>query len=123
MLPEWLNALKDREGRWRHIHVPLGAVVAILAVGYAAASHLDTRYVFRAEFRNYKYSIEARLLEIEIRRLELETLRLSTTREAYPAMFDAVDRALLMRQEAMLAEAKQELWRVRERMRREEDTK
>ncbi len=116
---EWLKSL--REGGWKNIHVPLGGVAAVLAVGYAAAAHIDTRYVLRAEFRTYKNGIESRMLETEIRRLELETLRLNTKREAYPHLFDAVDRAMLARQEAMLSDAKADLKSAQNRSRREEE--
>lgn len=96
------------------LKMPLGIIALCGALGYGTFDAMGRTFVKVSEFHQYQSSIEMRILEAERRRLELETLRLQTKRNAYPKLFDAVDQAVLTRQEYNLTETVAEISKLRQ---------
>ncbi len=72
------------------------SVIAFACVGFVSAyTWMHSEFVNAADFQQYQTSVEKRILTEKKQQLETEQLRLTVKKEAYPAKFDAVDKALL----------------------------
>jgi hypothetical protein len=98
---------------WKKLQIPLGLIVAAVVVIFSAWTYLHSEFVHAADFRQYQQAAETRSLEREKKQHELEVLRLGVKREAYPARFDAVDKAILQKHEADLREINQEIAKLK----------
>lgn len=98
---------------WKKIQVPLGLAAAIIIACIGAYAYMHTEFVLAADFRQYQQSREIRDLERDKKQVELEVLKLSVKKEAYPHKFDAVDRAILQKQQADLKEINAQIQEAR----------
>lgn len=98
-IQKWIDSTKIsiREIVW---------AIVILAAGMG---WVDTRYVHAGEFKDYQQNVERRLLERDRRQLEQEVLRLEVKREVYPQEFNAVDKAMLRKNNEQLRFVNEEL--------------
>ena len=94
---------------WKKLQIPLGLVVAALIVIGATWSYLHSEFVLAEDFRQFQQSVEVRQLERDKKQAENEVLKLEVKQEAYPAKFDAVDRAILQKQRNDLTEINREI--------------
>ena len=105
---EWLSKFQ----------LPASVLAAIAVAGYTAFSYLHSEFVHAAEFTTYQNSIEKRILTEKQQALETDKLKLEVKRQAYPARFDAVDRALLQKYDADLKRVEKDLADVKAQERR-----
>ncbi len=92
--------------RWEEFKVPLGVTVPAVGVVIGAMVYLNTNYVNAEDFKQYQNRVEQRILIQQKQNLESEILKLEVKRNAYPEKFDAVDKAVLKKQEEQLKEVK-----------------
>ena len=89
--------------------IPLGITAGVLAAGFSVWGFLHTEFVEAQEYRTFKQTIESRALIRDKTQLETEILKLEVKKDTYPAKFDAIDKAMLVKHKADLAEVKQDL--------------
>ena len=98
---------------WTDLSIPASLAGAIIAASVSGFMYLNTNFVHAEEFKAQVKSMEIRGLERDKQMLEREVLKLEVKRTAYPAKFDAVDKALLEKQKQDLKETKDEINRVK----------
>lgn len=99
------------------LSVPLGVVMMAATAAYGGYQHIDSRYLRVTDFKMFQTQMELRLLNTQRHALETDVLRLSIKRDAYPKSFDAVDKAVLAKQEATLVETVGEIKKLEDRQR------
>lgn len=95
------------------LSVPVGLVATIILACVSGVAYLNTNFVHAEEFKQQIRTMELRGLERDKQMLEREVLKLEVKKTAYPAKFDAVDKALLDKQQLDLREVKEEINRVK----------
>lgn len=100
---------------WRRWLIPAPVALAALAAAWGLVQWGASNLVFAAEFQQYQVGVERRILTTQQRQLEAEVLRLEIKKEAYPHKFDAVDKAVLKKQQEQLNDIKLEIRKLDER--------
>ena len=94
---------------WKKLQIPAGLVVSFLVVFGGFWAYLHSEFVNAQEFKAAIQSIEVRSLERDKKQLETEVFKLEVKKEALPAKFDPVDKALLEKHKEDLKEVHGEL--------------
>jgi len=107
---------------WKKIQVPLGLLVSLLVVVAGAYGWARSELVWAADFSATIQSIqqgmqdrEARGLEREAKKTEIEIIKLKTKQQVAPHKFDAIDKATLDANKQDLIELKAQITEVKSR--------
>lgn len=92
-----------------HTRVSMRELIWAGTIILGGVAWVDSRYVHAADFKQYQYSMERRILEGDKRRLEQEVLKLEVKRETYPQEFNAIDKAMLRKNNEQLRQITDEL--------------
>lgn len=84
---------------WQKINMPLGITVAVVSMAWGIWIGLHTEFVAAQAFQDYKRTTETRGLERDKKVVENEVLKLELKQQVYPKRFDAIDKAMLKKQQ------------------------